>query len=192
MTPQEVNEFVALLEDFYPQRFSRLPSPQLWLWYTDLEPFAPATCLEAHRRWVRWHRNDPPELAEVVRACKEVEHEAARWRSPADTLPLERSTELGIILKYLAQFSARHLGPWQDEDGVVHPKLSFEEIAALCGSLSATYRHRPELAHDFAVLSTEYAAMAQPKDSPFEQGVWERVPSPARAGQYATTAGSTR
>lgn len=160
MTPQEVNEFVALLEDSYPQRFSRLPSPQLWLWYTDLEPFTPATCLEAHRRWMRYHRETPPELAEIVRYCKEVVYEAARWRSPADALPLVRSPDEGIILKYMAQFSARYLGAVQDDNGVVHPKLSFEEIAALCGSLSATYRHRPALAHAFAVLSTKYAALA--------------------------------
>jgi hypothetical protein len=172
--------------------FSRLSVQQRWLWYRDLETYQVATALQALERWVRWHRKDPPELAEVVRGCKEVEYEAARWRSPADALPRERSVEQGIILKYLAQFSARHLGAWQDEDGVVHPKLSFEEIAALCGSLSATYRHRPELAHEFALLSTDYAAMAPPKDAPCEPVVWERGPAPARAGQYATTAGSTR
>jgi hypothetical protein len=191
MTPDDVRAFLALVRSYYPT-FHSLSSTQRALWTADLADYRNDTAQEALRRWARWHRQTPPELAELVRHCKEVEHEAARWRSPAEALPLERSPDQGIILKSMAQFSGRSLGVWQDEDGVVHPKLSFEEIAALCSSLSATYRHRPELAHAFALLSTDFAAMAQPQDAPCDQAVWERESSPARAGHDATTAGSTR
>jgi hypothetical protein len=165
MTPQEVNEFVALLEGYYPMTFSRLSVQQRWLWYRDLATYEVATGLEALERWVRRHRNDPPELAEVVRGCKEVEHEAARWRPKAEALPLERSADDATLLQRMAQLAPRFLGPWQDADGNVHPRLTYAELAARCWQWSVEYADRPTLAGDFEVMAKDYIMMAEAEDA---------------------------
>jgi hypothetical protein len=166
MTPQEVNEFVALLEGDYPMTFSRPSFQQLWLWYEDLETYEVATALKARYHWVRWHRETPPELAEIVRECKEVEHEAARWQSPADALPRERSADDATLLQRMAPLALRYLGPWQDAAGNVHPRLTDAELAACCWQWSVEYANRPALAGAFEVMAKKFIMMAEAEDAP--------------------------
>jgi len=162
MNPDEVNTHVIqILWDLYPKTFEPPSVPQFLLWCRDLAPYERTTAKEALERWVRWHRAEPPELADIVRGCKEVDYEAARWQAPADALPLERSAEQGLVLKYMAQINQRLLGPVREANGQILPRLDLEDVPTLLRTLSAAYRHDPTVAHEFEVLSTVYAELAE-------------------------------
>jgi hypothetical protein len=75
----------------------------------------------------------------------------------ADALPLERSEDQGLLLKHMAVLNQRLLGPWEDADGQVLPRLTLTEAIAQCYEWSTEYRDHPELARDFAVMATRLA-----------------------------------
>ena len=161
MSPDEVNTYVVQkLWDLYPKTFEPPPVAQFLLWCRALAPYERATAKEVLERWVGWHRTDPPELAEIVRDCKAVVYEAARWQAPADALPLERSAVQGLVLKYMSQINQRLLGPVQ-ANGQVLPRLGLEDVPKLLRTLSAAHRDDPTVAHEFNVLSVMYAELKE-------------------------------
>jgi hypothetical protein len=84
----------------------------------------------------------------------------------AAAVPLERSEEQSILLKHMSQLNQRLLGPWENADGQVLPRLTMAEAVAQCYEWSAEYRDHPELARDFAVMA---ACLARRLPSP---GAW--------------------
>jgi len=53
--------------------------------------------------------------------------------NPVAALPLERSDDQGILLQRMAQLNQRLLGPWEDADGQMLPRLTMAEaVAQLC------------------------------------------------------------
>ena len=75
----------------------------------------------------------------------------------AVALPLERSEEQAIMLKHMSQLNQRLLGPWENADGQVLPRLTMAEAVAQCYEWSTEYRDHPELARDFAVMAARLA-----------------------------------
>ena len=70
-----------------------------------------------------------------------------------EALPLERSEDQGLLLKHMAVLNQRLLGPWEDADGQVLPRLTLTEAIAQCYEWSTEYCDHPELARDFAVMA---------------------------------------
>ena len=75
----------------------------------------------------------------------------------AAALPLERSDEQAIMLQRMSQLNQRLLGPWEDADGQVLPRLTMAEAVAQCYEWSTEYREHPALARDFAVMAARLA-----------------------------------
>jgi DNA-binding helix-hairpin-helix protein with protein kinase domain len=75
----------------------------------------------------------------------------------AETLPLERSAEQAIVLQRMSQLNQRLLGPWEDADGHLYPRLTMAEAVAQLYEWSTAYREHPELARDFAVMAARLA-----------------------------------
>lgn len=75
----------------------------------------------------------------------------------AAALPLERSEDQGILLQHMAVLNQRLLGPWEDADGQMHPRLTMAEAVAQLYEWSVEYRDHAELARDFAVMAARLA-----------------------------------
>lgn len=75
----------------------------------------------------------------------------------ATTLPLERPDDQGILLQRMAQLNQRLLGPWENADGQMLPRLTQMEAVAQLYEWSTEYRDHPELARDFAVMAARLA-----------------------------------
>ena len=75
----------------------------------------------------------------------------------AAAVPLERSEEQSILLKHMSQLNQCLLGPWENADGQVLPRLTMAEAVAQCYEWSTEYHDRPELARDFAVMAARLA-----------------------------------
>jgi DNA-binding helix-hairpin-helix protein with protein kinase domain len=83
-------------------------------------------------------------------------------RHTAVALPLERSEDQAIVLQRMAQLNQRLLGPWENADGTILPRLTLREAVAQLYEWSAEYRDRPELARDFAVMAARLARRLPP------------------------------
>lgn len=160
MTAQEVEEFVDVIAGYYPS-FHRPSSAQLTLWSADLAASEVPTAQEALRRWVRWHTAAAPQLGDLLHLIKIVEAESVRWRPLAEAGPSERSPDQSLLLRHMARLNQCMLAPWEDATGQIHGRLTLRQAAALCRRWSARYHHRPELAHDFALLAMSYDALAE-------------------------------
>jgi len=77
-------------------------------------------------------------------------------------LPLERSDDQGILLQRMAQLNQRLLGPWEDADGQMRPRLTMAEAVAQLYEWGTEYRAHPELARDFAVMAARMARRLPP------------------------------
>lgn len=76
----------------------------------------------------------------------------------AVALPVEeRSDEQALMLKHMCQMNQRLLGPYEDADGKVHPRLTMAEAVATLYEWSTEHRDRAELARDFAVIAAQLA-----------------------------------
>ena len=71
--------------------------------------------------------------------------------------PRERSEDQGLLLKHMSQLNQRLLGPWEDVAGQRRPRLTLAEAVAQLYEWSTAYRDHPELARDFAVMTTHLA-----------------------------------
>ena len=80
----------------------------------------------------------------------------------AEALPLERSDDQAILLQRMAQLNQRLLGPWENADGQVLPRLTLAEAVAQLYEWSTEYRDHPELARDFAVMAARLAQRLPP------------------------------
>ncbi len=165
MTPQEVQELVASIACYYPA-FHTPSSAQLTLWAADLAASGVPTAQEALRRWVRWHTAAAPQLGDLLHLIKIVEAESVRWRPLAEAGPSERSPDQSLLLRHMARLNQCMLAPWEDAAGEIHGRLTMRQAAALCHKWGVRYRHRPELAHDFALLAISYDALADAAAAP--------------------------
>ena len=75
----------------------------------------------------------------------------------AEDLPLEHSEAHAILQQRMTQLNQRLLGPWENVDGQILPRLTLREAVVQLYEWSAEYRDRPELARDFAVMATRLA-----------------------------------
>ena len=80
----------------------------------------------------------------------------------AEPLPLERSEEQAILLKHMSQLNQRLLGPWEDADGHMLPRLTLAEAVAQLYEWSTEYRDWPALARDFATVAARLARRLPP------------------------------
>src|SRR5712692_8262172 len=72
---------------------------------------------------IRWRRpGTPPPLKEQAMPPAHI--------NPVAALPLERSDDQGILLQRMAQLTQRLLGPWEDADGQMLPRLTMAEAVA--------------------------------------------------------------
>jgi hypothetical protein len=72
-------------------------------------------------------------------------------------LPLERSDDQAIMLQRMAQLNQRLLGPWENADGHMLPRLTLPEAVAQLYEWSTEYGGHPELARDFAMMAARLA-----------------------------------
>ena len=56
----------------------------------------------------------------------------------------------------MSQLNQRLLGPWENADGQLRPRLTMAEAVAQLYEWSTEYRDHPELARDFAVMAAVY------------------------------------
>ncbi len=104
---------------------------------------------------LRWRRpGTPPPLKEHAMPPAHINTVAA--------LPLERSDDQGILLQRMAQLNQRLLGPWEDADGQMLPRLTMAEAVAQLYEWGTEYRDHPELARDFAVMAARMARRLPP------------------------------
>jgi hypothetical protein len=65
----------------------------------------------------------------------------------------------------MALLNQRMLGPWQNTESQIMPRLTLKEAVAMCDEWSAEFGDRPTLSRDFAVIAARLARRLTPTDA---------------------------
>jgi hypothetical protein len=164
----------AVLHGFYEEQFPGLNRAMTALWLEHLRQIDADIVHVAVRRWATHHNHKPPSLDEVleqVEYVREDRRRTLRQGSSATTFPkiLQdaaetqaanplRSDDDVLYGHLMATLGIRSCGPWQDEAGQSHPKLTLEQRSEQCYAWATQYQtSRPALARDLQAAARQFA-----------------------------------
>lgn len=164
----------AVLHGFYEEQFPGLNRAMTQLWLEHLRHVDAETVHLAVRRWATHHNHKPPSLDEVVEQVEYVREDrrrTLRQGSSAKIFPevLQdaaqaqaanplRSDDDALYGHLMATLAIRACGPWQDEAGQTHAKLTLEQRGEQCYAWATQYQaSRPALAQDLQAAARQFA-----------------------------------
>ncbi len=179
----EVRELATLLHALYEDRFPGL-SPQMCVfWLERLRHLEPDLVTAAVQRWASHHTFKSPsldELLEQVELVRDAQQPLTRTGSStksylevlqdaadAQAGNPERTEDDASYGHLMVQLAMRSIDPWQDGQGVTHPKLTLQERTAQCYDWATQYAStRPQLATDLQAAARQFAK-GDDSDIPF-------------------------
>ncbi len=189
MTLDDVIALAVTLHDLYSDKFPGLTAAMADIWQEELVHLDEALVRAGLRRWVLFHTHKAPSLDELKEAVEIVRDAQKRLRPAAASASLARLAGHADVLAEAAQAQAanpgrtpdaasyghliatlgeRHLGPWRDEHGRDHGKLTLAELAAQCRAWAVgVAARRPQLAQDLTAAAAQYDGMAAEAAVPF-------------------------
>lgn len=138
----------------------------------DLLPFCDEIDHERQHAALQAKRDEQDRLAAAAWRKAHLSQDAAlplaqaiEAAAHAQTAASPLKSDRALYAQHMAELTMRHIGPWADTDGKMHPKLTFTDCAAQCFAWAGEYEHdRSTLADDFLSACRQFEAFACEED----------------------------
>lgn len=182
MPTEDMDQLLATLEGFYPDKFTGMTHAQFDLWRTEFGDLPLSCALAAVRRWaMQHHHHYAPTLVSLRHVAEEIQQDERRERARHRTMRQGEDSDLPGLLQrttdaYIAQAMDDDTATYGRLMGALAQrslaqKMSREALAAQCQAWMTTY---PHLAMHLSRAAAHFLSGWEHGDVPMMSGTYAR------------------